>query len=127
MRANHLHTIIALVALATTAACARRGRPAEPASAVTVARITNNNWLDIRVYADRGGSRDRIGLVRSFETQVFELPRHLVEAHALRLYVDAIGSPQSYRTDVIQVWPGQLIDLVVQERLTQSYYSVLDP
>lgn len=127
MRANHLRAIIALVALATTAGCMRRGRPEAPASAVTIARITNNNWLDIRVYADRGGPRERIGLVRSFETQVFELPRHLIEARSLRLYVDAIGSPQSYQTDFIQVWPGQLIDLVVQERLVQSYYSVLDP
>jgi hypothetical protein len=127
MRATHVRAIIALLALATTAGCMRRVRPAEPASVVTIARIKNNNWLDIKVYADPGGSRERIGIVRGLDTQVFELPRRLIEGRGLRLYVDAIGSPKSYQTDVIQVWPGQLIELVVQERLAQSYYSVLDP
>jgi hypothetical protein len=131
MGANHLRGIIAVAAFMAATGCMRRGRVAEPAratsTAVTTARIKNNNWLDIKVYAVRGGSRERIGIVRAFDTQVFELPRHLLDTRGLRLFVDLIGSQQWYQTDLIPVWPGQLIDLVVQDRLVQSHYSVFDP
>jgi hypothetical protein len=129
MCVDHLRGITPLVALALATGCIHRGRPADAATipAITVARVTNNNWLDVRVYGVRAGSRERIGIVRSFDTQVFELPEHLVQTRAIQLYVDAIGSRQSYQTDLIQVWPGQRIDLVVQQRLAQSYYSVSDP
>jgi hypothetical protein len=131
MRANHFCGIGVVVALAMMTGCIRRGGAPDPASAtiqpVTTARITNNNWLDVRVYAVRAGSREHIGIVRALDTQVFELPRHLIEANGLRLYVDPIGSSQWYQTDLIPVWPGQLIELVVQERLAQSHYSVLNP
>jgi hypothetical protein len=131
MRANYLRGIIAVVALATTTGCIRRGRPTDPASTAvqpaTIARVTNNNWLDIRLYAVRAGSRQVIGVVRAFETEAFELPRHLLAAHGIQLYVDPIGSPQWYQTDVISVSPGQVIELVVQERLAQSHYSIFYP
>jgi hypothetical protein len=131
MRANHLRGIIAFVALAMMAGCTRRREAPAPGSvaiqAITTARVTNNNWLDIRVYALRAGTRERIGIVRAGDTQSFELPRHLIDARGIQLYVNAIGSPQSYQTDVISVWPGQWIELVVQERLAQSHYSVWTP
>jgi hypothetical protein len=110
--------------------CIHRGRAADtiPAiQAITRARVTNNHWLDVGVYAVRSGSRERIGIVRSFDTQLFELAPHLIETRGIRLYVDPMGSQQSYQTDFISVSPGQLIDLVVQDRLAQSHYSVFDP
>jgi hypothetical protein len=131
MRANYLRGILAFVAVATTMGCARRGRAADAIPdaipAITIARVTNNNWLDAGIYAVRSGSRERIGIVRSFETQAFELAPHLIAASGLQLHVDLIGSRQSYRTDRISVSPGQLIELVVQERLAQSHYSVFNP
>jgi hypothetical protein len=131
MRGTFLRGILAVVVVATSMGCIRRGRTgdASPAvvRAVTRARVTNNNWLDVGVYAVRSGNRERIGIVRSFETQLFELAPHLIEASGIRLYVDPIGSQQSYQTDLISVSPGQLIELVVQERLAQSHYSVFNP
>ncbi len=131
MRANHLLGIIALVAFATTAGCTRRGGAAADPSPeirpITIARITNNHWLDIRVYVVQAGARQRIGTVGAFDTQLFELPRHVTEARGLQFYVNAIGSRQSYQTDLILVRPGQIIELVLQERLVQSHYSVIDP
>ena len=131
MRVNHLRSILAVLAVAATMGCIRRGKSADALPAdiepITIARVTNNNWLDVGLYAVRGGSRERLGIVRSFETQAFELPPHFLVASGLQLYVDLIGSRQSYQTDRIQVSPGQLIELVVQERLAQSHYSVFNP
>jgi hypothetical protein len=131
MRATYLRGILAVVAVAAAMGCVRRGKPADTLPAdiqpITIARVTNNNWLDVGLYAVRGGSRERLGIVRSFETQAFELPPHFLAASGLRLYVDLIGSRQSYQTDRIPVSPGQLIELVVQERLAQSHYSVFNP
>jgi hypothetical protein len=131
MRRHHLRGILTLVALSMSVACFRRGKTPDLSSAeiqaITSARITNKNWLDVNVYAVRAGTRERIGIVRAFDTQVFVLPPYLLDTRGLRLHVDPIGSPQSYQTDVIPVWPGQWIHLVVQEKLNQSHYSVFDP
>lgn len=43
------------------------------------------------------------------------------------IFIDAIGSPQTYQTDAIPAGPGQQIDVVVQQRLAMSHYSLLSP
>jgi hypothetical protein len=131
VRTNRLYALITIVAVATGAGCIPRGRTASPGpsslNAITTARITNNNWLDVRVYGVQGGSRNVIGTVRSFGTEVFELPSQFVATRGLRIFVDPIGSRQSYQTDLIPIWPGQMIDLVVQNRIQLSHYSVRGP
>jgi hypothetical protein len=121
-------TVIAILALAM--GCARSGRSAPDVIAIdemATARITNNGWLDVNVYASRSGSRQRLGTVTGQNTRVFELPRSFVDARGLSIFIDAIGSPQTYQTDVIAAGPGQQIDVVVQQRLAMSHYSVLSP
>ena len=94
---------------------------------IATARITNNAWLDVNVYASRAGARQRLGTVTGQKTEVFELPRSFVEARGVSIFIDAIGSPQTYQTDVIPAGPGQQIDVVVQQRLAMSHYSLLSP
>jgi hypothetical protein len=131
VRTNHLYGLIATIALATAVGCTPRSRTAssEPSSlkAITTARITNNHWLDVRVYGVQGGTRNVIGTVRSFGTEVFVLSSQFVATSGLRIFVDPIGSQQTYQTDLIPVWPGQMIDLVVQDRIQLSHYSVRGP
>jgi hypothetical protein len=131
VRTNHLYGLMAIATIATAAGCIPRDRTASPGPsslrATTTARITNNHWLDVRVYGVRGGSRDVLGTVRSFGTEVFELPSQFVASRGLRIFVDPIGSRQTYETDLIAVWPGQMIDLVVLDRIQLSHYSVVDP
>jgi hypothetical protein len=118
------------VILALAMGCARSGRSAPGVTAfdeTATARITNNGWLDVNVYASRSGSRQRLGTVTGQNTQVFELPRSFVDARGLTIFIDAIGSQQTYQTDVIPAGPGQQIDVVVQQRLAMSHYSVLTP
>ena len=130
MHARQLRGIVAIAVLALAAGCARSGRSGPDLGAFTevaTARITNNGWLDVNVYASRSGSRQRLGMVTGQNTQVFELPRSFVEARGIRIFIDAIGSPQTYQTDVIPAGPGQQIDLVVEQRLAMSHYSVGTP
>ena len=130
MDARSYRGSIAIVLLVMAMGCARSGRAGPGVAAfdeVATARVTNNGWLDVNVYAARSGTRQRLGTVTGQATQVFELPRSFVEARGVRIYIDAIGSPQTYQTDVIPAGPGQQIDVVVQQRLAMSHYSVLNP
>jgi hypothetical protein len=130
MHARQSCGITAIVTLALVMGCARSGRSGPGMTAfdeMATARITNNGWLDVNVYASRSGSRQRLGTVNGQNTQVFELPRSFVEARGVRIFIDAIGSPQTYQTDVIPAGPGQQIDVVVEQRLAMSHYSVLNP
>ena len=129
MRARQFRGLLATAMLLSAVACARPGQAGDPSPSmqdITTARITNNGWLDVNVYASRGGSRHRLGMVTGQNTQVFRLPRNLVDARGVRLVIDPIGSPHGYETDLIAVSPGQQIDLVVQQRISMSHYSVFD-
>lgn len=129
MRAPQFRGLLAIAMLLSAVGCARAGQAGDPSPRmqdITTARVTNNGWLDVTVYALRGASRQRLGTVTGQNTQVFRLPRNLVDARGVQLYVDPIGSPHGYRTDLIAVAPGQQIDLVVQQRISMSHYSVFD-
>jgi hypothetical protein len=130
MHAGQFRGFMAIAILALAMACTRSGRVKPGMTAfdeIATARITNNAWLDVNVYASRSGSRQRLGTVTGQNTEVFELPRSFVEARGVSIVIDAIGSPQTYQTDVIPAGPGQQIDVVVQQRLAMSHYSVLSP
>ena len=130
MHPRLFRTTIIVAILALAMGCMRFGRSKDGAlavDAITTARITNNAWLDVNVYAGRSGSRQRLGTVTGQNTEVFQLPRSLVDARGVMIFIDAIGSPQTYQTDLIPAGPGQLIDVVVQQRLAMSYYSILSP
>lgn len=135
MEGDHMHArqfrgLIAIAILTLATGCARSGRSTPGLIAfdeIATARITNNAWLDVNVYASRAGARQRLGTVTGQKTEVFELPRSFVEARGVSIFIDAIGSPQTYQTDVIPAGPGQQIDVVVQQRLAMSHYSLLSP
>lgn len=129
MRARDFRGLLAIAMLLSAIACAgasQAGGPSPGMQDITTARITNNGWLDVNVYAARGGSRQRLGMVTGQNTETFRLPRYLVDARGVRLLIDPIGSPQGYQTDLISVAPGQQIELVVQQRISMSHYSVFD-
>ena len=100
MHARQSRGIIAMAILALAMGCARSGRSAPGVIAfdeTATARITNNGWLDVNVYASRSGSRQRLGTVTGQNTQVFELPRSFVDARGLRIFIDAIARRRRIR------------------------------
>ncbi len=131
-----LATAVAVLSLAVLGgACA----PAVPAGAVSLppelyagrsdapptVRVTNHNWSNMTVYAVRGSTRLRLGMVTSMATQVFKLPSALANgAGGVRLLADAIGGNEQFLTPVVQVSRGEEVKLDIHNQLQISSVSV---
>lgn len=93
---------------------------ADRAEPVTI-RVTNNNWLDMRVYAVVRGRRWRVGTAYTGQAFVVELPAHLqADIHPLQLVAFAIGGSGAASTRELLVSPGDLVDWVLENHLPLS-------
>jgi len=93
--------------------------------ATTHIQVTNDQLVDMRVYAVRGGSRIRIGVVESLSTRSFKLPEYLaIETHPLTLYAEGLASRSRVRLDPLLVQPGERVDVTLGYRPWMSTASV---
>ena len=106
--------------------------PNEPApdqvgESVTV-RVTNNNWLDMRIYVVETTTLRRrwpLGNVTGLRTARFALPDHLgAELGTLVLVAEAIGSRERRFTHRLQTWPGARVAWTIEARLSLSFATV---
>ena len=91
--------------------------------------VQNDNWLDIVVYAVRGGARFRLGMVTSVQSAVFELPSAALGASSsLSLLADPVGGTTVYdmfATDDIMIAPGHtIIELRLDNIISHSSWTV---
>lgn len=112
--------VVAVAAMVVAgSACAPRSalRLPESRNAKSVwVRVTNHNWQDLRVYFLRNGSRLRLGLVTTNQTETFRLPLNAeVESGGVRLLVVPIGANWSYETDPILVQRGETLAWTIQQ------------
>lgn len=124
-----LHNLLpaTVIALTLSACAGNNGAPAGPAtrSASAQVEVTNNNWADMNVYAERSGMRVRLGTVTSMGTRKFQLPPSILVSNGdFRLIADPIGSNHPYATSAIQVWPGQTVVFRIENHLAISSVSV---
>jgi len=96
------------------------GRPPAPPTV----RVTNNNWSNMNVFAVRGTTRYRLGMVTSMATQVFRLPAALAGAGGVRLLADPIGGSEQFLTPAVYVRSGEEVKLELQNQLQISSISV---
>ncbi len=101
--------------------------PDRVSESVTV-RVTNNNWLDMRIYVVEtatGPRRWPLGNVTGKSTASFEIPDHLdADLGGLVLVAESIGSRERLLTDRLQTWPGALVDWSLEGRLSLSFARV---
>ncbi len=94
---------------------------------VTV-RVTNNNWLDMRIYVVEttlGRRRWHLGYVTSLSTARLEIPNHVgADLGSVILVAEAIGSRQRLFTDRLLTWPGALVAWSIEGRLHLSFATV---
>ena len=121
------------VAFALTAGAASAQAPPQDDEAKPVlrrepatVRVTNNNWLDARVYVDDDGVLLPVGFIMSQQTKQFTLPtRVLATAGQVRLVVRPIGSRQVYVSQNLLVGAGDALLVELQNQLGLSSTSVL--
>jgi FtsP/CotA-like multicopper oxidase with cupredoxin domain len=88
-------------------------------------RVTNHNWSNMTVYAVRGTTRFRLGMVTTMGTQVFKLPGALANgAGGVRLLADAIGGNEQFLAPPVQVSRGEEVKLELHNQLQISSVSV---
>lgn len=88
--------------------------------------VTNNNWMDMTVYAMRGSARFRLGTVTTGETRRFDLPRVMnVNAGEMRLMADPVGSQREYQSQPVIVEPGTRVRWSLENHLALSSFSVM--
>jgi hypothetical protein len=122
---------IAFVALAATialSACASTPRYATEdfaGSRGVAVEVSNNNWMDIVIYAMSGGNRVRLGIVTTGLDQRFTLPKSMnVQTGNLFLEAHPVGSNEVFRSDPIMVNPGSRILWSLENQLTLSSHRV---
>ncbi|HET6232495.1 MAG TPA: hypothetical protein VFE05_20635 [Longimicrobiaceae bacterium] len=130
---NALRTLTHLVAGISLAACASTGQQqgikgltAEEEPRATV-EVENHNWSDVDVFAVEGGIRYRLGTVVSMSTVRLRLPRGVGRpGRDVRLVADPIGSPEVFTSQSLQVSPGQMLSMTLQNHLAISSVAVFN-
>ena len=90
--------------------------PMAPAALV----VKNHNWLDAHVYVTRGGVRTSVGLLPALGKRRFELPAWAKRpGEDFRVLVHLIGG-RSYLTPAVNVYDGEVFEVVVQNNLALS-------
>ena len=86
--------------------------------------VQNNNWLDAHVYLVRGSMRTSLGFMTALEEREFELPSWAtLPGDDVQILVHLIGGV-SYLTPAVNVYPGDVVELVVQNNLGLSSAAV---
>ncbi|HUP00680.1 MAG TPA: hypothetical protein VM737_04060 [Gemmatimonadota bacterium] len=124
MRPAILSMALWLVLAASTGSCvggtppAGEGHAGEPR--VTLVRIVNRNWADVRFYLTRGRARSQLGVVTSGATETFAVPQEFIGTEDLRLVADPVGSILTFESDPFQVYSGQIIEWTIHNKPQHS-------
>jgi hypothetical protein len=123
---RRLATGLGLAALALGMACRGPAAPqaAAPSRQPAVVHVTNDNWMDVGIYAVRDGVRSYLGSVTTCDTASFRIPWAIIGPGELQLQADPIGGLAVYTTDRIFVREGTHIELRVANVLAHSIFSV---
>ena len=123
----------AAIMLFTTACATGSARSASPDNesgereSVTL-RVTNNNWSHAVVWAVYGGNRWRLGDVPSLRQASLDVPHSVLTGRGtVQVLISLIGSREFFATDEVNVYPGEVIDLRVENQLPTSFWSVYEP
>lgn len=106
-------------------ACSRGLRnPGADDGPVTIT-VDNRNYLDVTVYALIGSSRVRVGQVTGSSSSSFDVSLRRISASGdVRFNIDPIGSNRTWTSDMIHLYAGQEVELIVESDVRRSTYSI---
>ena len=115
--------VVALLVVALPGCVKHSVIPDEP-DTITI-RVSNNNSLDMNVYAVNQSMRIRLGTVTTASTQRFEVSLHQISPTGeLQLLADPVGSRRTMRSEAIHVSAGQVVEWTLQADLRQSSLTI---
>jgi hypothetical protein len=118
----------ACAAASAASACAHTGQAAgdlAPATAIGLS-VTNQNFLDMDVYAVSDGLATRLGTVNGNNSRIFTLNPSLA-VRDLRIVATPIGGNGQASTGEVIVSPGQTIEFRIGSTLRNSTVSIRSP
>ena len=116
--------LLALLLLLAPGACVKHSIIPDEPETITI-EVSNNNALDITVYAVNQSMRMRLGTVNTASTQRFTIPLHQLSVTGdLQLLADPVGSRRTLTSETIHVSAGQVVEWALQADLRQSSLSI---
>ena len=119
---------LALFATMTLVGCASQARYSTDDYAgdrPVAIEVSNNNWMDVVIYAVSAGNRVRLGGVTTGFAKRFSVPRSVnVQSGDFHLQAHPVGSDEVFSSDYILVSPGQRIVWSIENQLGLSSYRV---
>jgi hypothetical protein len=120
-----LRAALSVLLLGTATACFKRSIMPEREDDTITIRVSNNNALDMTVYALNQSMRVRLGTVSTASSQRFTVSLHQVSPTGdLQLLADPVGSRRTMTSEVIHVFAGQAVEWVLQADLRQSSLTI---
>lgn len=122
--------LLAACTIIATAACHHAASPAHSgissvAAERSTVRVENKNWLDVVVYVEHEGQRQRLGTVTATSTASFTLRPTMIGGFGdIQLIANAIGSHATTTTGRLTIKPGMHIDWTLQTDLSRSSVAV---
>jgi hypothetical protein len=108
------------VLVMTSSGCVKHSVIPDEPDTITI-RVSNNNSLDMTVYAVNQTMRVRLGLVNTASTQRFTVSLHQISPTGeLQLLADPVGSRRTLTSEAIHVFAGQAVEWTLQADLRQS-------
>ena len=80
--------------------------------------VQNNNWSDVHLYLVRGSRRTSLGFMTALGKREFKLPSWATDP-GVQILVHLIGGA-SYLTPAVNAYPGDVVELVVENNLALS-------
>jgi predicted acyl esterase len=116
--------LLALALLVAAVGCVKHSIIPDEPDTITIS-VSNNNPLDVTVYAVNQSMRVRLGTVNTATTQRFTVFLHQVSPTGdLQLLADPVGSRRTLTSETIHVSSGQAVEWVLQADLRQSSLSI---
>lgn len=128
-RASFLPSALGVLFLTLAASASAQETPKKVASkpdkeAIKLV-VENNNYLDMHVYGMRDGYYRSLGMVTGLSTAEFTIPESLaLPGGDFQILADPIGGTLSYQTDPIVISTSKEIDLLIQNNLALSSFTL---